>query len=296
MKESRKKISLKLIIDGEIIKIDFPSLEALDGFTVNFNNKEDLSYFIFDDENRINDVKVEYTYKKVNREETATVNLEVKYSDDNYDVEDLKQVFEDYIYKNPNKIKNTNFNFKYFIRDLEETNYYEISKSYLHIIINRMFSRGYKTIRNIYFELKKNNVEMEIIPVPFLEGKYSIKNDFELAGLDESNDDVLSTLLWLIKNGDAKKRAYAMEEISKYSLEALNKLYYGGEGRPIVDGIAKPELSDDFSLIAREPINRIPKIDDRRKQKLLEEICKIRDEFIKNKNVKKRQRINEGNN
>ena len=273
MPESNKKILLQIMLQNDkILEVQFPSFEAIDTFTVYFTDKKQISKFIFNDENYIKYIGILYTYKKQNKDEIARKTLKIKYKQDNFKIDKLKEEFENYLIRNKEELNNPNMKVSRIITDLEYKDCKDIPNFRISSAVSRVFDAGYKTIRDIYFELKNRHVKVDIAYLP------SITPDRTYGEEYKPVDDAMESYLRLLNSDDDEERARAMEEISMYSLEKLKNTNYTDTSTPLVDGLG--EVKGDFDKELEKRIDKIAKLTPEKRKKLIDEIIQIRDEHL----------------
>ena len=273
MPESNKKILLQIILQNDkILEIQFPSFEAIDSFTVYFNDKKQISKFIFNDENYIKFIGILYTYKKPNKDEIARKTLKIKYKQDNYKVDKLKEEFEKYLIKNKEELNDPDMKVSKIIRELEYKDCKDIPNFRISSAVSSVFGSGYKTIRDVYFELKKRHVKVDTSYLPSITPDRTYDEEYKPV------DDAMESYLRLLNSDDEEERARAMEEISMYSLEKLQSTYNDDTLTPLVDGLG--EVRGIFNKELEKRIDKIVKLTPEKRQKLIDEIIKIRDEHL----------------
>lgn len=267
MTESNKKLALQITLQNDkVIEINFTTFEELDKFTVNFNSKEEISDFLFENENYAKKIEIIHKHiKDKNKQEEPKI-YPVKYKGDNFDIPKLKIAYYNYLINNREKLKNPEKGIKYLIRNNANTSYMEISSNQIFDAIDAEFKRGYKPIRDIYFKLKEMNVKIYIKPEN-VEIKKE-KNKF----MPDSVDDTIDTLIRMMNNSE-EEHDYAVEELSLYSLEELKKARRRNEGIPKFDGLTKE--NDDVEKL----VDKISILSEEKRQKLVDEICEIRDKY-----------------
>lgn len=280
MPESNKKILLQIILqNGKTIEVQFPSFEAIDAFTVYFNDKKQISKFIFNDENLIKYIEIIYTYKKPNKDEIARKTLKIKYKQDNYIVDKLKEEFEKYLIRNKEQLNNPDMKVSRIIKDLEYKDCNDIPNYKISSAVSRVFESGYKTIRDVYFELKSRHVKVDIEHIP------SIRLDRIYNEEYNPIDDAMESYLRLLNSEDEEERARAMEEIAKYDIEKLQHTYNHETLTPLVDGLG--EVRTNFNKELEKRIDKIAKLKPEKRQKLIDDIIRIRDEHLVKRSRKK---------
>lgn len=280
MPESNKKILLQIILQNDkMLEVQFPNFEAIDSFTVYFNDKKQISKFIFNDENYIKYIGILYTYKKPNKDEIARKTLNIKYMQDNYKVDKLKEEFEKYLIKNKEELNNPDMKVSKIIRELEYKDCKDIPNFRISSAVSSVFNSGYKTIRDVYFELKKRHIKVDIAYLSSITPDRTYSEEYQPV------DDAMESYLRLLKSENEEERALAMEEISKYSFDELKKTYKYDTVTPLVDGLGN--VVEDFDKEFEKRIDKIAKLTPEKRQKLIDEIIKIRDEHLVKRQIKK---------
>ena len=158
-------VSLVLEFDDRVIAIPFRGLEKLDRFTIGYDNKVELFNsltklldFRFKRE-RVNNIYIQYIVK----DKKISI-LPVKYSQDDFDIDDLKNVYKEYYKDDHTRIKSTTNGIRhvkhetilnYLYNGLEVTNM-DIDKA-----VDSFLKGGYKKYRAAYFTLKKHGYKVK---------------------------------------------------------------------------------------------------------------------------------------
>ena len=247
---NNNKVILKIItINDEDINVPFVKLQELDGYTILFNNQKELVEKLISlleipvDSTQVRHVLVECTPINKNGKPYKAKYLPIKYSGDNYDSNNLKKVFVDYLLEDYDRIKEFDIrhisskpiqDYLYGNGTLTPYNIYHAVESY--------FERdSYCKKRDVYFTLKKNKRKVYIREVDDIHLRE--KNPLLKASFD---DEYLDSLARYARQGE-EEYDYVMDIIAGSDIEDLERKtidkHYG-----VVDAVYD-SMKDDITKL-----------------------------------------------
>ena len=247
---NNNKVILKIItINDEDINVPFVKLHELDGYTILFNNQKELVEKLISlleipvDSTQVRHVLVECTPINKNGKPYKAKYLPIKYRGDNYDSNNLKKVFVDYLLEDYDRIKEFDIrhisskpiqDYLYGNGTLTPYNIYHAVESY--------FERdSYCKKRDVYFTLKKNKRKVYIREVDDIHLRE--KNPLLKASFD---DEYLDSLARYARQGE-EEYDYVMDIIAGSDIEDLERKttdkHYG-----VVDAVYD-SMKDDITKL-----------------------------------------------
>ena len=220
-----KVVMLKIKTIDKIIEIPFIDLEAVDLFTVRYNNRDELLFGLNNILNLsldIKDIKEIYIYcEYVSRKNIFTSkNVPVKYRKDNFDIKTLGGFFAEYLKKDHNRIKtcgvkdiNSKAMYEFRFSEEDKLTDFDIEDAVRKYLTNA----PYRTYRKVYFMIK-DFVKVNINRVV----REKVENNQRNLSEFDSNNEYLQYLLEYASRGE-EETIRAMDELSRYDLEELSK-------------------------------------------------------------------------
>jgi len=151
--------------NGGIISIPFPSLKKCDEFTMGYKDANELGETLNKilglglKEVKVYGVGIDYRYKSKGSNYVRTQYLDVKYNDDVYDYEELKNLYAEFFQDDRSRINNVKNGIWYVehesVRQFIE-GYKTISNDSIVKAVNSYLDGSYKKGRDAYFVLKKH--------------------------------------------------------------------------------------------------------------------------------------------
>jgi len=283
--KSTRKITLEIVALGKTFSIPFSSIENIDQFTVQFKDYNDLAKVLFGKKDiRIFDIRINYIYKQPgNNGKIEQRFLPIKFNGDNFDEIDLKNTLYNFMLRNPREIIREKWGLIYGINSgrAKSGRVGEITQSELSLAIDRIWNKGYKTKRDIYFNLKQNGIKVKINPKELYSNNHK-KNNNSIKNF-KSDDSYVTYLQSYSKQGN-DEYDLAIEQLSMFNIEELTKMNYGDAN--LFDGatIQTNEETYDLDNITDNIISLSPS----QRSALIEEIYLIRNEALNKNAVKKR--------
>jgi len=272
MIENVSGVYLRIFTKVGIYDIPYKNIEQLDNFTVHFINKKDLINKLFGkNSSLIDNVEISYSFSKDGK--TRTQKLPIKFLDDNFDEHDLRSKYRKYLENNGNKIYLNKWKINYAITNgrIKSGRGGDITTSELDKAVADAWGKGYKTKRDIYFALKNEGIDVEILPTfPYEERQLSL-ND-KIKGIDSGNPYI--EYLQSSLNDDPEKRAFVMEQLSMFDLDSLENI------KAPFDGVS---ASLDLDILT----DHLKTLTPAKRKLLCDEIEKIRNDFFKSCGKKK---------
>lgn len=273
MNNSRKKIILEIFINEQKYELPFPSIETLDNFTVQFKNDKELTKFLFGtDPVELHWMKIKYSYKKPNTNETVHKYLPIKYNDDYFDELSLRDTLINYLQYHKHELKNNTWPIVHIIRGIHNKNRRQgdFTDGEIMNAGYELWNKGYKTKRDHYFLLKERKVPMIILPMDTYYEKITIlKNMLNLQEL-ETDDPYINYLQSYATKG-TEEHDYSIEQLSMFDLEELSYM----NQTPSTD-----ESIDDI-------FEHMNQISPQKREALKTELNNLRNEFIKTSGKKR---------
>lgn len=231
------------------IAIPFLGLKELDQFTVGFENINELINFLnkalninLDD---VYDEYVLYDYKINKKGDIGSARLPIKYLSDNYDEEDLKHVFSQYLKEKKERIKRTGIRHLSYAPIIGFVRYNEaISDTDIDLAVGAYLKNGYLSKRKTYFILKYDNYKVKINKLP-----KEIKDNSKPLSSFDTEDPYLQSIIRYSSLG-YEEHSNAMDIIASHDLDEIKRniknQYYG-----VVDGVSDGNnitLDDIYTL------------------------------------------------
>lgn len=244
------KVILKIITSNdENINIPFMKLQELDDYTIHFNNQEELVGKLISlldtpiDVMQVRHVLVECTPTSRNGKPYKAKYLPIKYKKDNYDSNNLKKVFADYLIEDYDRIKE--FDIRYIsskpIQDYLYGNGTLTPYDIYHAVESYFERDSYGKKRSVYFTLKKNKRKVYIRKVDDIHLRE--KNPLLKATFD---DEYLDNLARYARQGE-EEYDYVMDIIAGSDIEDLERKttdkHYG-----VVDSVYD-SMKDDITKL-----------------------------------------------
>ena len=244
------KVILKIITSNdEDINIPFMRLQELDDYTVHFDNQESLVGKLISlleipiDTSQVRHVLVECTPTSRNGKPYKAKYLPIKYKKDNYDSNNLKKVFADYLIEDYDRIKE--FDIRYIsskpIQDYLYGNGTLTPYDIYHAVESYFERDSYGKKRSAYFTLKKNKRKVYIRRVDNIHLRE--KNPLLKATYD---DEYLDNLARYARQGE-EEYDYVMDIIAGSDIEDLERKttdkHYG-----VVDSVYD-SMKDDITKL-----------------------------------------------
>ena len=220
-------ISLVIEYNSGPIIIPFREILGLDNFTVNYDNKEELADALkqilgLKINETVNGAYIQYIVKgKVSI-------LPIKYSSDDFDLNDLVEVYKNYYKDDHMRIRTTEDGIKFvkhdtisdFMHNVRDVNNIDIDKA-----VTSFFSGSYKKYRDAYFTVKKYGYKVKL---------REFSKDTNLSKYDVE-DEYFQSLKREASLG-RKSHDRVLEELSLRDIEDLKKEFPG-----LFDGTQKKE-------------------------------------------------------
>lgn len=244
------KVILKIITSNdEDINIPFMKLQELDDYTIHFNNQEELVGKLISlldipiDVMQVRHVLVECTPTSRNGKPYKAKYLPIKYRKDNYDSNNLKKVFADYLIEDYDRIKE--FDIRYIsskpIQDYLYGNGTLTPYNIYHAVESYFERDSYGKKRSAYFTLKKNKRKVYIRRVDNIHLRE--KNPLLKATFD---DEYLDNLARYARQGE-EEYDYVMDIIAGSDIEEIERKttdkHYG-----VVDSVYD-SMKDDITKL-----------------------------------------------
>ncbi len=226
-----------------VIKIPFKEIKDIDTFTMLFDNELELFAFL---SNRLNfdiptsqldDIYVSYSYQSKTDDKTRWRSIPVKYSTDDYDLDDVEAMYAKYYQDNHTRIlANTDelrhLNSDYIANyDIEKDN---ITDNIIALLVKAYFKdKSYMKRRTAYFRLKETGYHVKMRKKETVVSPYHAQV-FPYDVSDEYKDTINDRML---------------EELSLHDIEELqrnsNPSLFDGQTNPKP---AIPDLDEIMSL------------------------------------------------
>ena len=242
---------LVLEFKGRVIAIPFKKIENLDAFTVTYDSKKELAEAI----KRILGINIkgmiyEIYIQKVVDDKKLRI-LPVKYSSDDFDIDDLVNVYKQYYKDDHTRIKTTEGGIKFvkhetiadFMHNVRDVTNMDIDKA-----VNSFFKGSYRKYRDAYFTVKRCGYKV----------KLNAQNNAKLS--DYHSEDEYFQFLQRLSSLSNDKRDKVIEELSLYDLEDLEKVVPGFfDGTEKQKTINIDEERQDLSLLTGISIDELEK-------------------------------------
>ena len=243
---------LQLEYDNTIISIPFGKLKDIDNYTMQFKDRLefldriisvleldiDRNYvsriYLVDEEDRLD----EFDYDSC---------LPIRYNNDNYNLDSLRDNFILYLQSDHNRIRRYDIvhvklpGMMDFIDGKRDIGDEEIKQS-----VYAYFKKHYEGIRKIYFDIKD---EYRIKKDTFKLCDKKIKHD-ELSKLESSEDDYLQYLIELSSRSE-EDRLRAIEELSLMDMEELDRRL-SSSSYGVIDGISDMDMIKNDEILEIE--------------------------------------------
>lgn len=236
-----KRVMLNIKTKNGDYVIPFLDLKKLDGFTAGFGNETEM----IDVLNRILDLSIEM-------EDVISINISsdrykeregsslscIKYSNDNWNIDSLRDVFSLYLRQNHKRIRNCDVRHVNTDSMLRFQAGMPISDKGIELAVKVFLNMDYKKQRDTYFMIRDfGNIRID---KSIREIEDTKKNN--LSSSESYNDEFIQYLIELAGRGE-EYLDKAMEELSRVDLEDISRtLEKGGLG--IFDGLGV--LSSDI--------------------------------------------------
>ena len=274
--KEKENIILEIKFDGIDKSIPFNSFEALDDFTSHFENKKELIKALFPNEVKKPEVfRIRYKYKKRNEEKTKIYYPNIKYKNDNFDEEDLKKQFLNFIKLHPDKALDKYWGLFYIIDNIRIKNSIDgyLSVNEVEYAVEYLFNKGYKAKRDIYFKLKDLGIEIKTkekeIEYKQKQNKYKNRiQEFEM------RDDYQEYLQSLSLKGEQEEE-YATEELSLYDIDKMPRKNTNGSNIPLFDGAEVVDIFPGDNI--DEIVEKTKKLSKKNREKIIELLMFFRD-------------------
>lgn len=166
------KVSLNIVYDNGVIEIPFKSIKSIDMFTIMFNNNKDLYEKLKEILNlniewdKIREIYISYEYdSRYNSDYIVVEELPLRFSQDDYDIEDLKKVYSQYYKDNYMRILATKNGIRHVNHDkirkftAKSDN---VSDNDIDMAVNAYFKGdSYKKYRDAYYLLIKHGYSVK---------------------------------------------------------------------------------------------------------------------------------------
>ena len=282
--KEKENIILEIRFDGIDKSIPFKSFEALDDFTSYFENKKELIKALFPNASKKPEVfRIRYKYKQRNEDKTKIYYPNIKYKNDNFDEEDLKKQFLNFIKMHPDIALDKYWGLFYIIDNRRIKNRIDgyLSVNEIEYAVEYLFNKGYKSKRDIYFKLKELGIDIKTKEkeTEYKQNKYKYSNRIQEF---EMRDEYQEYLQSLSLKGETEED-YATEELSLYDLDKMPRKNINGNNLPLFDGT---EVVDIFPGDNIEEIKeKIKKLSKKNREKIIELLLNFRNK--KNSGKKK---------
>lgn len=246
---------LELEYDGKIISIPFGKLKDIDKYTMNYKDRKVfltklISILGLDID--IDFVNRVYLVKETDRidEFDYETCLPIRYSEDNYDIDSLRENFIWYLQQDHRRLRA--FDIIYvklpWIVDFKDGKK-DISNDEIKLTVNTYFRDNYSGIRKIYFDIKN---ECDIKKDNFQLSNKKIDRE-ELSNLESNEDDYLQYLIELSSRSE-EDRLRAISELSLMDMEELvvklsSKTYGVLDGVSDIDAVKNDEIKELEQLV-----------------------------------------------
>lgn len=247
---NNNKVILKIITSNdEDINIPFIRLQELDDYTMLFDNQEELVGKLISlletpiNTKQVRHVLVECTPTNKNGRPYKAKCLPIKYRKDNYDSNNLKKVFADYLIGDYDRIKE--FDIRYISSKPIQDYLYgsgTLTPYNIYHAVESFFERdSYGKKRSVYFTLKKNKCKVHIREVDDIYLRE--KNPLLKASFD---DEYLDNLARYARQGE-EEYDYVMDIIAGNDIEELERKttdkHYG-----VIDSVYD-SMKDDIKIL-----------------------------------------------
>jgi len=228
-----RSAKLVIIYQNRTITIPFKDIKSIDDFTFKYQNKQELGNAIKKifklnvKDNSVKNAYVLYSYHKGNKKngEIISLDLEVKYHDDDFDKSEIKEKCIDYYARNINRLNTGDI--KYVKKNYEKSRNIDITMQNEHDIayhvkniVNTYLDNNYRRYRDMYFFLQEKGYKFKNI-------KLNIQEDMTF-NYDE-NDEFLSYL-----ETNSSKGSEEYDEFMRY-LDYPNDLKKVNKESPSID-------------------------------------------------------------
>lgn len=156
---------LEIKTKEKTLRVPFSSFEDLDNFTSLAKEPNDFARIFFNDKGiQVTSVKIIYSYKSPRDGKEKVEELDVKYSLDNFDLEDLLLKYETYFLNNPREILKDIYGLNKIIYGARAKNNNDgyVKNNEVHYAVNEKLNpknrKAYKAKRDAYFFLKKKGI------------------------------------------------------------------------------------------------------------------------------------------
>ena len=229
---------LELEYDNKVISIPFGKLKDIDKYTMKYKDRKvflNKLISILELDIDIDFVNRMYLVKEEDRlcEFDYETCLPIRYSNDNYDIDSLRDNFISYLQQDHSRIRM--FDVIYvklpWMMDFRDGKK-DISNDEIKLAVNTYFKDNYKGIRKVYFDIKD---ECKIKKGKFELSDKKIERE-ELSKLESNKDDYLQYLIELSSRSD-EDRLRATYELSLMPMEDLVRIMSRGSGG-VLDGLS----------------------------------------------------------
>lgn len=283
MEESKVGVYLEIFTKRGDYEIPFKDVEQLDAYTTQFENKQDLVKTLFGElAELIEAVRIKYVYKTRENKDSKkkdvikTVVLPFKFSKDNYSEVDLKSVFHNYLENHPEECSKDKWKVVYALVNARyknnlASNTKDVQTKELTVAIDTVWSKGYKTKRDIYFALKELGYQIEINPTLLFADRQPTLQE-RLSQMTPVND--YARYLQNQAQHGGEDMALAMEQLSMFDLDDL--LIMNAPMDASFDKAKGQITSNSLDTL----FEHIETLSPAKRNDLAAEIYRIRDEFL----------------
>lgn len=260
-----KEVCLNIETSKGLIVIPFLGLRELDYFTVGYKNSFelvnslckilDLSISTFDV------IRIYISSDKYKDTRNSSLGY-IKYRDDNYNVESVREMFSLYLRQDHRRIRYCDIRYVTTEGMIKFNGGDSISDNEIKLAVNAFLGNNYKKQRDIYFLIKDfGGVRTEKLSDDYLE-EYTVN----LSKLESKEDDIYQYFVDLSSRGE-KELSIAMDELSKTELEDIGRML---SYEKVFDGIDK---KDDVVSEDREALEVLTGMSVKSLKKLLSGFC-----------------------
>lgn len=232
------RVFLNIETKNGLVMIPFLGLKELDYFTIGFENDEQLITSLskmLDLSLNVEDVFRIYITGNRYKDTKNSSLLCIKYREDNYNIESLKEMFSLYLKQDHRRIKNCDIRFVVTKGMVDFIGGKSISDHDIDCAVDAFLKKDYKKQRDVYFMIK----DFASIRVDKL-GKVE-RSRTELNMLDAEEDSFVQNLIECASRGEDVDRI--LDEMALIDLEDISRVLSGSK-KDIFDGLTDEEVED----------------------------------------------------
>jgi len=236
------KFNLIVEFSNRVISIPFKSISSLDNFTVNYDSYKELGDTLsklLNFSKNINDIYIQNIVS-----DRKIIRLPIKYSMDDFDVDDVKTVYKQYYKDNHQRIKTTKDGIKNVKHDTILDFIYnvcDITDMDIDKAVDSYFKGSYKKYRDAYFTVKRYGYKV----------KNRVYSDQEKIDLSKysSEDEYFQSLMRAASLG---KEDEATEELSLQDMNDIKKDF-----KDLFDGVKSEDkkINESYEWLSLQALS-----------------------------------------